>query len=86
MSNNKDLLNFVAGLHSPKNFQELHWEGSFGDYLDLVKNNPNISRNAFQRMYDMIMGFGTSQFNEYKKEIFEILKKDKKKEKKKEKK
>ncbi|MGZ3704027.1 MAG: PrkA family serine protein kinase, partial [Bdellovibrionota bacterium] len=68
-TNNKDLLNFVAGLQSPKNFQDLHWEGGFGQYLDLVKGNPNISRNAFQRMYDMILGFGTTQFNEYKKEV-----------------
>lgn len=68
-SNNKDLLSFVAGLHSPKDFQDLHWEGSLGEYLEMVKANPNISRNAFQRMYDMIMGFGTSQFNEYKKDV-----------------
>ena len=65
----KDLLSFVAGLQSPKNFQDLHWEGGFGQYLELVKGNPNISRNAFQRMYDMILGFGTTQFNEYKKEV-----------------
>ena len=65
----KNLLNFVAELQSPKSFQELHWEGSFGDYLDIVKENPNVARNAFQRMHDMIMSYGTSQFNEYKKEI-----------------
>ncbi|MGE3262130.1 MAG: PrkA family serine protein kinase [Bacteriovoracia bacterium] len=68
-TNNKDLLKFVSGLHSPKSFQELHWEGSFSQYLDLVKENPNVTRNAFQRMYDMISGYGTSQFNEYKKEV-----------------
>lgn len=69
MSASKNLLNFVAELHSPKSYQELHWEGTFGEYLEMVKDNPNISRNAFQRMYDMIMGFGTSQFNEYKKDV-----------------
>lgn len=68
-SNNKDLLGFIAGLQSPKNFLDLHWEGGFAQYLELVKANPNISRNAFQRMYDMIVGFGSTQFNEYKKEV-----------------
>ncbi len=62
-------MSFVAGLHSPKNFQDLHWEGTFAEYLEKVKDNPGISRNAFQRMYDMIVGFGTSQFMEYKKEV-----------------
>ena len=62
-------MSFVAGLNSPKEFQDLHWEGGFSQYLDKVKENPNIARNAFQRMYDMIVGFGTSQFMEYKKEV-----------------
>jgi serine protein kinase len=68
-TNNKDLMGFVAGHYSPKTFQDLHWEGTFAQYLELVKANPNISRNAFQRMYDMIVGFGTTQFMEYKKEV-----------------
>jgi serine protein kinase len=68
-TNNKDLLKFVSELQSPKSFQELNWEGTFGDYLNLVRENPSISRNAFQRMYDMIVSVGTSQFTEYKKEV-----------------
>lgn len=50
-------------------FKHLHWEGSFTEYLDLVKANPNIARNAFQRMYDMILSWGTSNYTEYKKTI-----------------
>jgi serine protein kinase len=68
-SNNKDLLSFISGMQSPKNFVDLHWEGGFAAYLEMVKANPNISRNAFQRMYDMIVGFGSNQFNEYKKDV-----------------
>lgn len=66
---NNNLLSIVASHHSPKDFQNLHWEGSFSEYLDKVKENPNIARNAFQRMYDMIQGYGTSNFMEYKKEV-----------------
>jgi serine protein kinase len=68
-ASNKDLLGFVAGLQSPKNFQDLHWEGKFSDYLEVVREKPDVARNAFQRMYDMIVGFGTTQFMEYKKEV-----------------
>ena len=64
-----NLMNLVSSLHSPKEFQSLHWEGSLEDYLELVKENPNYARNAFQRMYDMIQGFGTSTYMEYKKEV-----------------
>jgi len=46
-----------------------HWEGSLTDYLDLVKKNPGVARNAFQRMYDMILGWGTTSYVEYKKNI-----------------
>ncbi len=65
----KDLIQLVATNYSQKDFQSLNWEGSFEDYLDLVKDNPNIVRNAFQRMYDMILGFGTTSYMEYKKEV-----------------
>lgn len=52
-----------------KDYRNFHWEGSFLEYLDLIKKNPNITRNAFQRMYDMILGWGTVSYVEYKKNI-----------------
>lgn len=67
--NNSDLMKFIAGLQKPGSFQEINWDGNFSDYLEIVKQNPNITRNAFQRMYDMIVGFGTETYVEYKKEV-----------------
>ena len=52
-----------------KEYQSVHWEGSFEEYLDIVKKNPAVTRNAFQRMYDMILTWGTSSYTEYKKAI-----------------
>ncbi len=52
-----------------QDFRNFHWEGGFFEYLDLVKQNPSVSRNAFQRMYDLILSFGTSSYVEYKKTI-----------------
>src|SRR5262245_26830085 len=56
-------------LSTESDYKHLHWEGSFEDYLDLVKKDPRIARNAFQRMYDMIQSWGTSNYTEYKKTI-----------------
>ena len=49
-------------------FREQHWEGSFWDYLDLVQENPTVSRNAFQRMYDMVLSYGSESFTQFKQE------------------
>lgn len=47
----------------------LHWSGTFNQYLDLVKANPRISRNAYQRMYDMILEKGTEEYIDFKKHV-----------------
>lgn len=46
-----------------------HWQGTFFEYLDLVKANPKITRNAFQRMYDMIIEEGVEHYVDFKKEV-----------------
>ena len=45
------------------------WQGSFWDYLELVKQKPKVTRNAFQRMYDMIVSFGTEEYIDFKKPV-----------------
>jgi len=60
---------FMRENYKAEDFSDLHWEGSFQDYCDLVSKDPGIIRNAFQRIHDMIMGHGTSEYTEYKKKI-----------------
>jgi len=50
-------------------FREQHWEGSFNDYLDLVMENPAVARNAFQRLYDMILSYGVESTTQFKQEV-----------------
>src|SRR5436190_9130285 len=50
-------------------FREQHWEGSFWEYLDLVSENPSAARNAFQRVYDMILSYGSEPFTQFKQEF-----------------
>ncbi len=50
-------------------YKELSWTGSFNDYLTLVTENPRACRNAYQRLYDMIMSYGTVDYKLMKERI-----------------
>src|SRR5207247_10217569 len=63
------ILSAIANLQSAQDYQELNWEGSLEDYLKLVKENPRVTRNAFQRIYDMILAYRKGDYVEYKKKI-----------------
>lgn len=64
-----DMASFMSETYRREDFKHLHWKGNFQEYVDLVSENPKIARNAFQRIHDMILSFGTSKYTEYKKEI-----------------
>ena len=63
------LMEEIRNLPDVKGYQNLTWEGDFEDFLGIVQKNPKISRNAFQRLYDMIIAKGTEEYREYKKRI-----------------
>ncbi|MEM8884411.1 MAG: serine protein kinase, partial [Planctomycetota bacterium] len=55
---------FVDAIRSSTNreeFKELHWTGDFGQYLDLVVSDSDVIRTAHQRLYDMILSFGSEE-------------------------
>lgn len=62
----KDLLSNFKGANK---YQDLTWSGSFDDYLNVVRENPKVTRNSFQRMYDMVMEGGTTEYVDVKKHI-----------------
>ena len=57
-----------------RDFAELYWEGSFEDYLEIVREHPEVTRNAFQRIYDMITSKGVEEYIDNKKKIIKGLK------------
>ncbi|MHC4875367.1 MAG: PrkA family serine protein kinase [Planctomycetota bacterium] len=59
MQNGRELLQSVASQQNLDAYQQEHWQGSFDDYLDIVRSNPEVTRNAHQRLYDMVMSYGT---------------------------
>jgi serine protein kinase len=56
-------------MQDQKHFRELHWTGSLEEYLAIVSQHPSVTRNAFQRIYDMIMFHGTEEFVDAKKRL-----------------
>ncbi len=59
----------IAALQDYAQYRDLHWEGSFEDYLSLVRERPQITRNAFQRLYDMVVSFGEEEYIDNKKRL-----------------
>ncbi len=60
---------FMQSHFRVSDFTHLNWSGNFQDYINIVSEDPRVARNAFQRVYDMIMTFGVENYTEYKKEI-----------------
>lgn len=69
MATKIDLRSVVSNWQTNTSVAKLHWSGTFDDYLQLVKANPTITRNAYQRMYDMIMEAGVEEYIDFKKPI-----------------
>ncbi len=59
----------IAALQDRRRYEDLHWTGSFEDYLGLIRENPRIARTAYERLYDMILSHGTEEYVDNKKKI-----------------
>lgn len=64
-----DIKNFIGELQDLDRYKKINWEGSFQQYIELVKSQPEITRNSFQRLYDCINQFGSEDYVEFKKKI-----------------
>jgi serine protein kinase len=63
------IISLIGGKQDLDKYRELHWEGSFDDYLRIVEKNPKVSRSAFQRIYDMILSHGSEEYVDGKKKV-----------------
>src|SRR5688572_12078261 len=59
----------IARLHNAELYRDLSWEGSFEEYLEIVRKRPETTRTAFQRLYDMVMSYGTEEYIDNKKKL-----------------
>lgn len=59
----------IAKNFNVDNFKSLQEEITFEEYLDKCYKNPRLIRSSHQRIYDMIVSKGTSQFEKYRKTL-----------------
>jgi serine protein kinase len=64
-----DLATLIDQRVNRDQFREIHWEGSFFEYLELVQSRPAVLRNAYQRAYDAIMAQGQERYRQFKREV-----------------
>ena len=53
------LLERISGRQSPEAYRQEHWQGTLSEYLDIVRDHPRVTRTAYQRLYDMVLSYGT---------------------------
>jgi len=68
MAKSNALVGIIEKRLDVTHFREQHWEGTFWEYLDIVVENPAVARNAFQRVYDMILSYGSEQYTQFKQD------------------
>ena len=54
-----DILNKVKSYREEEN--KLKWEGTFSDYLAIVKERPEVAQTAHSRVYNMIKSAGVTE-------------------------
>ena len=69
MTHGQELLQKLAARSDYASYRQEHWEGSFADYLDIVRDRPTVTRTAWQRLYDMILQDGTYTVEESREKL-----------------
>ena len=58
----QEIVSLIANRQDLTQFRKKNWSGTFQEYLDLVRKNPRITRNSFERIYDMIISYGVESY------------------------
>jgi serine protein kinase len=69
MATGRELLQNISAQHSPEAFRQEHWVGTFSDYLDISCQHPGVNRTAHQRLYDMVMSYGSYKIESSKENL-----------------
>jgi serine protein kinase len=64
-----EIISLVGQIQDLRGYREQHWEGSLEEYLDVVRERPEVTRSSFQRIYDMILSKGWYEYYDHKKRV-----------------
>jgi serine protein kinase len=62
MTQGREIISLVASRQDLEQFRKKHWIGNLDEYLDIVRQNPKVARNAYERVYDMICSYGSQSY------------------------
>jgi serine protein kinase len=62
-------LDFIRQRQDLNTYRALSWEGSFADYLRLLKEDPRPLRTSFQRAHDMILAHGVEEYTLFREKL-----------------
>jgi serine protein kinase len=61
MANGSEIIRLVSDRQDRDQFRRKNWVGTFEEYLDIVHVHPEVTRTAYQRLYDMILSYGVEK-------------------------
>jgi len=64
MVSGSEIISLVSDRQDRDQFRRKHWVGTFEEYLNIVRDNPHVTRTAYQRVYDMILSYGREVISE----------------------
>ncbi|MEQ8835380.1 MAG: serine protein kinase, partial [Lacipirellulaceae bacterium] len=70
MATGNDIISLVSQQQDRDKFRRKNWVGTFAEYLDIVKENPKVTRSAYQRLYDMILSYGVDVEKKGREKIY----------------
>jgi serine protein kinase len=59
------LLELIRQKQDLQGYRERHWVGGLSDYMEIVLSTPRVARNAYQRLYDMILSHGVTEYTRH---------------------
>src|SRR5215213_5132794 len=57
MTKGSEIISLVSERQDRDQFRRKNWVGTFAEYLDIVREHPEVTRTAYQRLYDMILSY-----------------------------
>ncbi len=69
MASGSEIVALVGKIQDLEGYRDQHWEGTLEEYIDIVREHPEVCRSAFQRVYDMILAKGWYEYFDHKKRV-----------------
>lgn len=69
MTASPKMLDNIQKKYFNEEYRALSWSGTLSEYLNIVKKNPNVIRSSYQRLYDMILSYNTTEYEDSRKKM-----------------